>query len=265
MNGCAGTGRCSGRWRRARRWAARRPSRRLTPDWGGSLMTCRVQLVSPATSPSLREARFYDGEAIDGAGRARARAVGADLTAAQRAVVSPSERCEETAVALGLGGERVPQLDGLDVGRWRGRTLEEVAAHEPEAVARWLGDPAAAPHGGESVQDLCARVASLAGGPGGHGRPHVGRRRAGDRAGGGRPCDRHACRRLLAARRPTADRHRAQRTGRTLESAAGTAAHRAVMREGLRWFGGPLAIRGQRAVGAVRPALSVAGFGLSSR
>ncbi|MER6563095.1 histidine phosphatase family protein, partial [Streptomyces sp. NPDC001027] len=35
----------------------------------------------------------------------------------------------------------------------------EVGAAEPEAVARWLGDPESAPHGGESVRDLCARVA----------------------------------------------------------------------------------------------------------
>ena len=32
-------------------------------------------------------------------------------------------------------------------------------AAEPEAVARWLADPASAPHGGESVRDLCDRVA----------------------------------------------------------------------------------------------------------
>ena len=118
-----------------------------------------MQLLSPATSPSLREARFYDDEAVDDAGWTRARAVGGDLRTAHRVVVSPRRRCEETAAALGLEGERVPELDGLEVGRWRGRTLEEVGAHEPEAVARWLGDPAAAPHGGESVQDLCARVA----------------------------------------------------------------------------------------------------------
>jgi broad specificity phosphatase PhoE len=122
-------------------------------------MTCRVQLVAPATSPSLREARFYDGDSIDDLGKERARAAAGALTAARRVVVSPSRRCEETAAALGLDGERAPELAGLDVGRWRGRTLEEVGAGEPETVARWLGDPDAAPHGGESVQGLCARVA----------------------------------------------------------------------------------------------------------
>jgi broad specificity phosphatase PhoE len=122
-------------------------------------MTCRVQLVTPATSPSLREARFHDGDAVDDVGWERARAAAGALPAARQVVLSPGRRCAQTAAALGLDGPRAPELAGLDVGRWHGRTLAEVSAAEPEAVARWLADPAAAPHGGESVQDLCARVA----------------------------------------------------------------------------------------------------------
>ncbi|NEA51709.1 histidine phosphatase family protein, partial [Streptomyces sp. SID10815] len=50
------------------------------------------------------------------------------------------------------------ELAGLDVGRWRGRTLDEVGAAEPEAVTRWLTDPDWAAHGGESVRGLCERI-----------------------------------------------------------------------------------------------------------
>ncbi|EGX55293.1 hypothetical protein SZN_33581 [Streptomyces zinciresistens K42] len=50
-------------------------------------------------------------------------------------------------------------MAGLDVGRWRGARLDEVGAREPEALARWLADPDAAPHGGESVGALCERTA----------------------------------------------------------------------------------------------------------
>ena len=72
----------------------------------------------------------------------------------------PTTRCRQTAQALGLDGAGdVPGLAGLRVGRWRGATLGEVSAAEPEAVARWLADPASAPHGGESVRAFCARVA----------------------------------------------------------------------------------------------------------
>ncbi|MGW3206418.1 histidine phosphatase family protein [Streptomyces sp. NPDC001135] len=122
-------------------------------------MTSRVLLVSPATSVSLRQARFDDGSSLDDGGAARARAAAGSLPGAGRVAVSPSTRCRETATALGLDGAPVPELAGLDVGRWRGRTLQEVGAAEPEAVGRWLTDPGCAPHGGESVRDLCARVA----------------------------------------------------------------------------------------------------------
>ncbi|MGW0206793.1 histidine phosphatase family protein [Streptomyces sp. NPDC003233] len=122
-------------------------------------MTSRVLLLSPAMSASLRQARFDDGGSIDGSAAARARSAAAALPSAARVLASPGMRCRETAAALGLDGVPVPELAGLDVGRWRGRTLEEVGAAEPEAVGRWLSDPECAPHGGESVRDLCRRVA----------------------------------------------------------------------------------------------------------
>ncbi|MFF9769086.1 histidine phosphatase family protein [Streptomyces sp. NPDC053086] len=123
-------------------------------------MTSRVYLVSPATSASLRQARFDDGGgSIDDAGAVRARAAAGALPPAARVLVSPSVRCRETAAALGLEGTAVPELAGLDVGRWRGRTLDEVGTAEPEAVGHWLTDPDCAPHGGETVSDFCSRVA----------------------------------------------------------------------------------------------------------
>ncbi|GHE08744.1 histidine phosphatase family protein [Streptomyces alanosinicus] len=122
-------------------------------------MTSRVLLVSPAMSASLRRARFDDGASIEDGGAARARSAADSLPSLARVLTSPAVRCRETAAALGLDGASVPELAGLDVGRWRGRTLEEVGAAEPEAVGRWLTDPGCAPHGGESVRELCARVA----------------------------------------------------------------------------------------------------------
>ncbi|MFF4569513.1 histidine phosphatase family protein [Streptomyces sp. NPDC001410] len=122
-------------------------------------MTSRVTLISPATTPSLRRARFDDGDSIEDSAAARARSAAGSLPAAGRLLASPSVRCRETAAALGLDASVEPELSGLDVGRWRGRTLDDVGAVEPEAVARWLADPGAAPHGGESVRELCARVA----------------------------------------------------------------------------------------------------------
>ncbi|MFC4469567.1 histidine phosphatase family protein [Streptomyces xiangluensis] len=122
-------------------------------------MTSRVMLISPAISAALREARFDDGCALDASGLRLAEAAAGSLPAGDRALVSPGVRCRETAAGLGLEAADEPALAGLDVGRWRGASLAEVGAEEPEAVARWLADPSYAPHGGESVSGLCDRVA----------------------------------------------------------------------------------------------------------
>ncbi|MFF4351188.1 histidine phosphatase family protein [Streptomyces sp. NPDC001530] len=123
-------------------------------------MTSRVIFISAAISEALREARFDDGCPVDAAGVRLARAAAGAVPVAERLWVSPTVRCRETAGALGLESALdVAELAGLDVGHWRGATLAEVSAKEPEAVARWLADPGSAPHEGESVRAFCDRVA----------------------------------------------------------------------------------------------------------
>ncbi|MFF4652983.1 histidine phosphatase family protein [Streptomyces sp. NPDC001380] len=129
-------------------------------------MTVRVSLVAPAGCAALREARFGDGSGPDGSGGGgldagglrRARAAAGRAPRGALVLASPSARCRETAAALGLRAAPEDALRGCDPGRWRGLRLDEVAAAEPAAVAAWLADPAAAPHGGESLLGLLARV-----------------------------------------------------------------------------------------------------------
>ncbi|MFG3285511.1 histidine phosphatase family protein [Streptomyces sp. NPDC048111] len=124
-------------------------------------MTTRLVLISPALSRALREARFDDGAPLEPAGLAAARAAAGAVPDAARVVHAPTVRCRETARALAPADAEItgaPALAALDVGRWRGRTLAEVSAAEPDAVRAWLSDPGAAPHGGESVRELCARA-----------------------------------------------------------------------------------------------------------
>ncbi|MEV5376247.1 histidine phosphatase family protein [Streptomyces nondiastaticus] len=120
-------------------------------------MTVRVMLISPA-AVAAHEARFGDDGPLDAAALRRTRAAG-PLPAAGRVLTAPSPRCRETAAVLGAdaAGDE-PALRDLDAGRWRGRELMELGASEPEALAAWLTDPDAAPHGGESVRDVIARA-----------------------------------------------------------------------------------------------------------
>jgi broad specificity phosphatase PhoE len=75
-------------------------------------------------------------------------------------VCSPAPAAVQTAAALGLSATSDPGLADWHLGDWRGRTLDEVATEAPAAVAAWLGDPDAAPHGGETLTALLARVAA---------------------------------------------------------------------------------------------------------
>jgi broad specificity phosphatase PhoE len=49
-------------------------------------------------------------------------------------------------------------LCDLDYAAWGGHDLSEVQSLTPEDVAAWLIDPAAAPHGGESILKLISRI-----------------------------------------------------------------------------------------------------------
>jgi broad specificity phosphatase PhoE len=73
---------------------------------------------------------------------------------------SPELRTRQTAEVLGLSANVQPMLRECDYGRWAGKRLREIVKDEPNAANAWLHDPAAAPHGGESILDLMRRVAN---------------------------------------------------------------------------------------------------------
>ncbi|MEQ6902048.1 histidine phosphatase family protein [Nocardioides sp. YIM 152588] len=77
-------------------------------------------------------------------------------------IASPVRRTRETADAiageLGLVVEEDADFAEMDFGSWEGRTFGEVAAADRAGMDTWLGDLAAAPHGGESFEEVRARV-----------------------------------------------------------------------------------------------------------
>ncbi|MGP3950356.1 histidine phosphatase family protein [Streptomyces sp. 7N604] len=124
-------------------------------------MSIRLTLLAAARSSSLLEVRFGDDRPLDATGwheAERAAPALLHLAAADLRYCSPSPRCRETGRILGLSPLAQPALRGCDMGRWHGRTLEEVMAHEPRAVDTWLANPRAVPHGGESLLTFISRV-----------------------------------------------------------------------------------------------------------
>lgn len=99
-----------------------------------------------------------DGDA-DPASLARAAAL-RPLVVGREAWASPARAARQTALAMGLEPRVCAALGEADCGRWRGLPYERVAREEPEALARWLSDPHAAPHGGETPAAFAGRVAA---------------------------------------------------------------------------------------------------------
>ncbi|MFE5140443.1 histidine phosphatase family protein [Streptomyces fagopyri] len=121
-------------------------------------MSVRLTFLCATAGDATRSAVLGDGP-LSEHGLDEARAVGAALPPYSPVVRAPSVRCALTADALGLDATPEPALRDLDYGVWRGRTVRDVVAEEPYAYSALLTDPDATPHGGESVRQLCRRVA----------------------------------------------------------------------------------------------------------
>ncbi len=134
-------------------------------------MTIRLTLVAAAAGPALREKRFGDDQPLDERGLEQARAAASTLPPSMLHFTAPAVRCRQTAEAMGLTAEVESALEDCNMGSWRGRTLDDLIADAPDALAAWTTDPSAAPHGGESVTQVCDRVGTwLDGLPSGTGR-----------------------------------------------------------------------------------------------
>lgn len=121
-------------------------------------MATRLTLISHAATDALRRAAFPLDEPLEKREMERIAGLGWNAPRAQRIVTGPEHRAQQTAEALGLTAGVAIELRDCDYGAWSGYTLSEVELHQPEDVLAWLTDPAAAPHGGESILQLIDRI-----------------------------------------------------------------------------------------------------------
>ncbi|MQY38984.1 hypothetical protein SRB17_69990 [Streptomyces sp. RB17] len=124
-------------------------------------MPLRVTFVAAARSTPLLAERFDDDRPLDQAGWDEVQRAAGDLlplAAAELRYCSPTARSRATGDALGYAPLAQLALRDCDMGRWRGLTLGEAMAREPDAVDAWLADPRATPHGGESLLAFISRV-----------------------------------------------------------------------------------------------------------
>lgn len=123
-------------------------------------MTPRITLICHATTKALRAVTFGGDDPLDDIGRTKATRLAGALGKVDHCWVSPALRARETATALGLNAVVDERLRDCDYGRWTGQRFQQVLFKEPRKLVSWMKNPATAPHGGESIPELLARVAA---------------------------------------------------------------------------------------------------------
>jgi broad specificity phosphatase PhoE len=120
----------------------------------------RLLLVRHGPTSASDAGAFPLDEPLSARGRELAASSRGALPAAGAWVSSPAARCLQTVAALRASAAIEPRIAECDFGSWAGLTLSAVNASDPDAVGRWMLDPAAAPHGGESLERFYERVSA---------------------------------------------------------------------------------------------------------
>jgi broad specificity phosphatase PhoE len=120
----------------------------------------RMTLICHGATAATRLAAFPLDEPLEARAVERAAMLRDAVPHAARVLTSPALRARQTAEALGLHAEIEAALRECDYGRWAGCKLKDLQAAEPGAIALWLSDVSAAPHGGEAFSGLFQRVSA---------------------------------------------------------------------------------------------------------
>ncbi|MGE7958873.1 histidine phosphatase family protein [Pseudomonas sp. NPDC089530] len=127
------------------------------------MQATRLTLICHARTVAQKLARFPQDEPLEMDWQALAGSRAGGFKRPPRLLSGPELRARQTAALYGAAVESVPALRDCDMGRWRGLALDELQREQPEALQAWLTDSQGAPHGGESVAQLCERVGSWLG------------------------------------------------------------------------------------------------------
>jgi broad specificity phosphatase PhoE len=120
----------------------------------------RLLLVRHGPTSASDAGAFPLDEPLSAAGRERAGSLRGAFPAAGAWLSSPAARCLQTVAAAGAIAAIEPRIAECDFGSWAGLTLSALNESDPDGVGRWMLDPAAAPHAGESLERFYERVSA---------------------------------------------------------------------------------------------------------
>jgi broad specificity phosphatase PhoE len=118
----------------------------------------RITFLSHAPTAAVLASAFPADEPVEPRELAKLAALRWSPPTVQQVCAAPEQRTRQTAEVLGLPAVLTAELRDVDYRAWRGRSLDDIQAADPESVTQWITDPGAAPHGGESLANLLLRV-----------------------------------------------------------------------------------------------------------
>lgn len=120
----------------------------------------RITLLCRGATAANRLARFSADEPLLPKEAGKAGRLARRLPAYAAVLHAPEIAARETATLFSVKAVPCEALRDIDHGRWRGRSLEDIAGEDPSGLQHWMADPAAKPHGGESIEEARARCAA---------------------------------------------------------------------------------------------------------
>jgi broad specificity phosphatase PhoE len=121
-------------------------------------LTTRFDFVAKAATPSMRKAIFGIDDDIEPGMVPKLQKLAQAMVRPARGFRSPDLAAMSTARYLDGEVQVVDVLRDLDFGRWTGKSLAEIVVADPAGLSLWLNNPAAAPHDGETLEDLRRRI-----------------------------------------------------------------------------------------------------------
>ncbi|HEX4550967.1 histidine phosphatase family protein [Pseudomonas sp.] len=123
------------------------------------VQSIRLTLICHARTVAQKLARFPTNEPVENQPSALG-TLATRFASASHVLCGPELRTRQTAEWFCVTPQVDEALRDCDWGRWHGQAIKDLQLNEAEALQAWINDPHAAPHGGESVMQLGARVAA---------------------------------------------------------------------------------------------------------
>ncbi|AZE66676.1 Broad specificity phosphatase PhoE [Pseudomonas synxantha] len=119
------------------------------------MLATRLTLICHAVTPLQKQGRFPDDESVVMDWQGAALSLAGRYKKQPRLLCGPEARARQTAGLFGDNAEIEMALRDADFGSWKSQDISQL---DSEALTAWSTDSTSAPHGGESVEQLCMRV-----------------------------------------------------------------------------------------------------------